>query len=112
MAEVIEFPDCCGLIIINKLKGGHPSSDPNDCIKEDALDVYLTKQEQNYYNKRAGLVAVLSESQEDQIGHVFRERKWVALMEGITNPRTGSKLFMYFRNLNPTEARRKRIFGK
>lgn len=109
--EKVVFPDCCGLIIVNKFKGGHPSSDPDDCTDEDDLDDYLTDVEQQYYNERSGLLVCLSTQQNERIGHVFLKRKWELLLDGTPNPRTGSKLYLYFRNLNHTKAREKRIFG-
>lgn len=112
MAEIVEFPDCCAFIIVNKFKGGHPGSDPEACITPEALDKYLTKKEQEFYGKRAGLVATLSEVQNNQIGHVFLDRRWKVLCDGVHNPRTGSRIWMYFRDLNPTKAREKRIFGE
>lgn len=112
MVQLEAFPDCCGLKIINKFKGGHPGSDPDDCVKLEELDKFLQGQEQHHYAKITGLIAVLSLQQNDLIGEVFLSRKWKLIMDGVQNPRTGSKLFMYFRDLNPTTAREKRIFNK
>lgn len=108
-----EFPDCCGIIVINRFKGGHPTSDPEDCASIEQVDKYLSRQEKEFYGKRSGLMAILSEPQNSQIGQVFIDRKWVLLYKqaGVMNPRTGRKLFIYFRDLNPTEARERRIFG-
>lgn len=110
--NVAQLPDCCGILVLNKFKGGHPGSDPDDCVSPEEVGTYLKTQEQEYYGKRAGLMAVLSAPQNKQIGHVFEERLWKILLDGAMNPRTGTKLYMYYRDLNPTEARRKRIFGK
>ena len=110
MADVVQFPDCCGIIILNKFQGGHPGADPENCISEKACNEFLQKQEQQYFQHRAGLMAVLSEPQEGKIGHVFRERKWDLLKE-VINPRTNVRIFIYFRDMNYTKAREKRIFG-
>lgn len=110
MAEQVIFPDCCGFIIINKFKGGHPGADEDSCISTKDLDKYLSGVEKKYFKERAGLLAVLSDPQNERIGSVFRDRKWVLLLKK-DNPRTGGKLYMYFRDLNYTEAREKRIFG-
>lgn len=110
MAEAIQFPDCCGIIILNKFHGGHPGAAADSCMSVSACDTFLRKQEQEYFNKRSGLMAVLSEPQNTRIGPVFLERKWVLLKE-LNNPRTGQRIFMYFRDLNYTEARERRIFG-
>jgi hypothetical protein len=112
VAEASVFPDCCGIIIVNKFMGGHPGSDTANCIKPTPLNKYLMEQERKYYGERAGLLAILSEQQDELIGHVFEERKWKLLLNGTKNGRTGAKLFMYFRDLNPTDARKKRIFGE
>ena len=111
MTEIVGFPDCCGVIIVNKFKGGHPGSDPDLCIEPDELDIFLTKQEREFYGKRH-LMAILSEPQNERIGDVFLKRKWVLLLNGTVNPRTGQELYIYFRDLNPTPLRHKRIFGK
>jgi hypothetical protein len=111
MADVIQFPDCCGLIVLNKFKGGHPGSDPNDCLSEEDCDSFLEHHEQAQFNKRAGLLAVLSEPQNERLSSVFRRRKWECLLEGKMNPRTNVRLWMYYRDLNYTKAREKRIFG-
>lgn len=110
MAQASVFPDCCGIIILNKFLGGHPGASPESCISKTDLRAFLVKQEQEYFNKRAGLMAVLSEPQERQIGEIFRERKYDLIFEK-NNPRTGQRIFMYFRDLNFTEARKRRIFG-
>lgn len=112
MADSEQFPGCCGLIVIYNYGGGHPGSDPDNCKDPEEVNDYLSEKEQVYYGKRAGLVAVLSEPQNDRVGDVFLSRKWEVLMDGIMNPRTGQRLWMYFRNLNPTESRKKRIFGE
>lgn len=109
--QTVQLPDCCGILVVNKFKGGHPLSDPEDCVSPEEINAYLKGQEQEHYGKRAGLLAVLSSAQEKQIGSVFVDRFWKALLDGVSNPRTGAKLYMYYRDLNPTEARRKRIFG-
>lgn len=111
MANTTEFPDCCGLIILNKFRGGHPGADEDDCLSEEKTDEFLEKNEKEYFNQRAGLIAVLSEPQNERIGHVFLKRKWELTLNGIMNPRTGTKIYMYYRNLNYTRAREKRIFG-
>lgn len=111
MAEATGFPDCCGLIVLNKFKGGHPGTDPEQCMSEEACDAFLSEHERGQFQKRAGLLAVLSEPQEERLGNVFRNRKWECLLEGKMNPRTNVRLWMYYRDLNFTKAREKRIFG-
>lgn len=111
MANDVQFPDCCGFIVINGFRGGHPGSDPEACVSVTECKAYLKKVEQNYYNKRGGLLAVLSKPQEERIGKVFLERKWKLLLNNHLNPRTGVPLFMYFRDLNDKPLRKKRIFG-
>lgn len=111
MAEAEEFPDCCGIIVLNRFKGGHPSSDPDSCMTPSACEKFLAKSEQAYYGQRAGLMAVLSEPQNERIGKVFTSRRWSLLRE-VNNCRTDVKLYIYFRDMNPTAAREKRIFGK
>lgn len=110
MANVDEFPDCCGLFIINRFRGGHPGADPNSCMTETAVNKFLSGTEKEHYGTRAGLVAVLSEPQNDRIGKVFLSRKWKLLLDGTSNPRSGVKLYVYFRDLNPSKQREKRIF--
>ena len=112
MPNTVEFPDCCGFLIINKFRGGHPGANPEDCCSEDDCDKYLQRQEKEYFNKRAGLLAVLSAPQNELLGEVFLNRKWVILLNGKMNPRTGVKVWMYYRDLNYTAARERRIFGK
>ena len=111
MAEVIQFPDCCGLIVLNKFKGGHPGSNPDDCISESECNTFLEANEKKYFNERAGLVVVLSEPQNERLEGLFKKRKW-ELLRKINNPRTGTTLFMYLRDLNYTEARERKIFGR
>lgn len=111
MADVTQMPDCCAFIIVHGFKGGHPGADPDACLSPQETGKYLKKTEQSYYNKRSGLIATLSEPQEERIGKVFRDRKWKAIVNGQMNPRTGRKVWMYMRDLNDTPARKKRIFG-
>lgn len=108
--EVVQFPDCCGLIILNKFKGGHPGANINDCMDEKACEKFLSDNEKKFFKERCGLLVVLSEPQNDKIGHVFLRRKWETLLNEM-NPRTGTRLWMYYRNLNHTTARERRIFG-
>lgn len=112
MASEIVFPDCCGIIVVNKFKGGHPGADPEACDTPDIVDAFLNLVERKYYGNRAGLMAILSSPQNERIGKVFVKRKWKLLQNGLDNPRTGAKLFTYFRDLNPTEQRKRRIFGE
>lgn len=111
MAEVTQFPDCCGFIILNKFKGGHPGANPEDCISEDACRKFLQSNEQKYFKERAGLFAILSEPQNQRLGKVFLERRWEILIDGQMNPRSGTKVWMYHRNLNYTAAREKKIYA-
>lgn len=110
MAEAAQFPDCCGLIVLNKFKGGHPGANPDDCMSEADCNVFLSSSEKKYYNERTGLLVVLSQPQFERLGHLFVKRKW-ELLFSKNNPRTQTKIYMYFRDLNHTEARQKRIFG-
>lgn len=110
--QAVEFPDCCGLIIINKFKGGHPGSDVDDCATPEQANQYLEQQEKANFKSRAGLVAVLSQPQQDRLGHVFEKRLWKLILKGVDNPRTNNKIYMYFRELTFTEKREKFIFGR
>lgn len=109
--NTVEFPGCCGFLVINGFKGGHPGSDPGDCESKENVNLYLESKEQEYYAKRAGLICILSQPQQDRIGSVFDARKWVLLRE-INNCKTDTKVYIYLRDLNPTASREKRIFGK
>lgn len=112
MPEVSGFPDCCGFIVVNKFQGGHPGSNEDSCCAPSTCDKYLGTQEKEYYGKRAGLMAVLSEPQNERLADVFTKRKWKMLLDGIPNPRTDQLLYFWFRDLNPSPARHKRIFGE
>ena len=110
MANATQMPDCCGLIVLNGFKGGHPGSNPEDCLSEKDCDTFLSDSEKKFFNARCGLLATLSEPQNDRLGKVFLKRKWEVLLNGKNNPRTGVRLWMYYRDLNYTVAREKRIF--
>lgn len=112
MMAAAQFPDCCGVIIISGFGGGHPNSNPSNCVTSTACNDFLEIQEKKHYNARAGLIVILSGPQNDQIGKVFVERKWKLVVDGINNARNDRKLFIYFRDLNHTPQRKKRIFGK
>lgn len=111
MAKSEAFPDCCAFVILNHFGGGHPGAPTSNIISEGDLNTFLATKEKELFNARTGLLVALSEPQEGAIGHVFRERKWECLLDGIPNPRTDGKIWLYFRNLNYTKAREKRIFG-
>ena len=106
-----QLADCCGIIVLHHFGGGHPHSDVDACISKTACKTYLQSQEKAFYGLRGGLLAVLTTPQNDRIGSVFLERKWKLLLENHMNPRTGQRMFMYFRDLNDSPARKKRIFG-
>lgn len=110
MADVTQFPDCCGIIVLNKFKGGHPGANPEDCLSPTDCEKFLKSSEQKYFRERSCLLAVLSEPQNEKIGSVFVRRKWELLFARM-NPRTGTRIFMYCRDLNYTAAREKRIYG-
>ena len=110
MTDVVTFPDCCGLIVLNRFGGGHPGSDPDNCISEKECENFLSSNEKKYFNERCGLLVVLSEPQNDRLENIFKKRKW-ELLFAKNNPRTDTKIYMYFRDLNYTEAREKRIFS-
>ena len=111
MADVVQFPDCCGFIILNKFRGGHPGANASDCLSVEECRRFLKENEQKYFRERAGLLAVLSEPQNERLGKVFLERKWDILIDGRMNPRTGTRVWMYCRDLNFTAARERRIFS-